>query len=62
MYRVKEKRKELGWSQEVLSEKSGVSRAIISALETDDSARTSVGTLIKLANAFGCRVADIFVA
>ena len=62
MYRVKEKRKELGWSQEVLSEKSGVSRAIISALETDDSAQTSVGTLIKLGNAFGCRVADIFVA
>lgn len=62
MYRVKEKRKELGWSQEVLSEKSGVSRAIISALETDDSAQTSVRTLIKLANAFGCRVADIFVA
>lgn len=62
MYKVKERRKELGWSQEKLSKISGVSRAIISALETSDSTRTSTGTLIKLATAMTCSVADIFVA
>ena len=62
MYRVKEMREELGWTQEKLSEASGVSRTIISALETSDTTRTYTGTLIKLAAAMNCTVADIFVA
>lgn len=62
MYKVKAMREKLGWSQEKLSEKSGVSRAVISMLETSDEAKTSTGTLLKLATAMNCKVADIFIA
>ena len=36
MYKVKLMREKLGWTQEKLSEISGVSRALISMLETSD--------------------------
>ena len=62
MYFVKEMREKLGWSQEELARKSGVSRATISTLETSMDAKTSTGTLLKIANALQCKVGDIFVA
>lgn len=62
MYKVKMMREKLGWTQEKLSEISGVSRALISLLETSDETKTSTGTLLKLAKAMNCRVTDIFVA
>ena len=61
-YKVKEVRKEKGFTQEELSEKSGVSRATISLLENDPEAVTLSDTLIKLADALKVRVQDIFLA
>lgn len=60
MYSIKEKREEKGMSQEELSRLSGVSRATISNLETNDMAKTSTGTLLKIAQALDCKVTDIF--
>lgn len=62
MYKIKAKRLEKGWSQEELEQKSGVSRAIISALETKQEAQTSTATLLKLSHALGCTVNEIFIA
>ncbi len=61
MYAVKQKREKLGISQEELSKKSGVSRTIISALETNNDTVTSTTTLLKIADALGCKVSDIFL-
>ncbi len=41
MYKVKERREAKGWSQEKLAAESGVSRAIVSALENDDTIPTT---------------------
>ena len=49
MYKVKLMRGKLGWTQEKLSEISGVSRALISMLETSDETKTSTGTVLYLA-------------
>lgn len=59
-YKIAEKRKEQNLSQESLSRKSGVSRAIISDLETGRRTDTTIGTLRKLANALNCGIGDIF--
>ena len=62
MYFVKETRISKGLSQEKLAKIAGVSRATIACLETNNNARTSTGTLIKIATALECKVSDIFVA
>lgn len=59
-YKIKEFREELGISQEELSEKSGVSRAIISGLERGTIKVTTTKTLVKIAEALGKKVSDIF--
>lgn len=65
MYSIKEKRIEKGWSQEKLADKSGVSRATLSKLETaeenGDEVITTTDTLINIANALECSVSDIFL-
>jgi len=63
MYKVKEYREKKKWSQELLAEKSGVSRATIASLEAPDSEiTTTTRTLIKIATALECRVSDIFLS
>ena len=59
-YRVKEIRKERGLTQVQLSKKSGVSRAIIWGLERGDAV-TTTKTLVKLADALGVKVDDLFL-
>lgn len=59
-FKVKEKRIEKGLTQEELAKKSGVSRTIISGLESGRTIVTSTDTLIKLANALEAKVSDIF--
>lgn len=59
-YKVKEIRERKGLSQESLSKKSGVSRAIISGLESGAVKETSTRTLAKVAKALDVRVSDIF--
>lgn len=59
-YRIKELREEKNMSQEVLSEKAGVSRTIISGLESGTIKETSTKTLRKIAIALEKNVSDIF--
>lgn len=59
-YKVREIREELGLSQEALAKKSGVSRTIISGLESGTIKETSTKTLSKIADALNRKVSDIF--
>lgn len=54
---MREKKK---MTQEILSEKAGVSRAIISRLESGEEVVTTTETLLKIANALECKVSEIF--
>lgn len=60
-YRIKEVRKEKNITQEQLAKKSGVSRAIISGLESGRTTVTSTKTIMKIAKALGCEVSYIFL-
>ena len=59
-FKIKEFREAQGLSQEDLSEKSGVSRTTISALEGDEIKVTTTKTLSAIADALGKKVTDIF--
>lgn len=59
-YRIKEVREEKRMSQEELSAKSGVSRRIISELETGIRTSTTTKTLVAIATALGTTVDSIF--
>lgn len=60
-FRIKEFRKKLNMTQEQLSCKSGISRTTISGLENNNIAITTTETLLKIANALGRKVDDIFL-
>ena len=59
-YKIKQVRESKGMSQEELSEKAGVSRTIISNLETNPLAETTTTTLKKIAEALETTVSAIF--
>ncbi len=59
-YKIKEVRLKKRMSQRELAEKSGVSRTIISGLESGTRAETSTGTLLRIADALGVKVEQIF--
>lgn len=59
---VKEYREKAGMTQAELSEKSGVSRTMISKLETNQKVDCKVSTLISISDALGCSVGDIFLS
>lgn len=59
-YKVKEIREKKGLTQEDLATKSGVSRTIISGLESGTIKETSTRTLKKIAKALDINVSDIF--
>lgn len=59
--RVKEIREQLGMSQAELSEKAGISRTMISQLETSQKVDCKVSTLLAVSNALGRPVSDIFL-
>ena len=59
-YRRKEIRKEKNMTQEQLAKESGVSRAIISGLESGRTTVTSTKTIMKIAKALQCEVSFIF--
>ena len=61
-YRIRFYREELNLSQLDLAQKAGVSRATISGLESGSITVTTTDTLIKIANALGKKVSDIFLA
>lgn len=61
IYRLKELREERNMSQEELSQKSGVSRQIISILESENrEVNTTTATLQKLSAALNCSLSEIF--
>lgn len=60
-YRIKECREKIGISQAELSKKSGVSRAIISGLESGSINTTTTDTLCRIASALGRKVSEIFL-
>ena len=60
-YKIKEYREEKGWSQEQLAKEANISRSIISQLETGERLTTTSKTLLKLANALGHSVEEIFL-
>ena len=57
--RVKQRRQQCGWSQEQLADKSGISRAAVSAIEVHRLV-PSVAAALALARAFHCTVEDLF--
>lgn len=59
-YKIKQYRLESNITQEELSKRSGVSRTIISGLESGALTVTTTETLSKIANALGRKVSDIF--
>ena len=61
LFKIKEAREKAGMSQDELSKKSGVSRTIISGLETGTINVTTTRTLKKIAEALGKNVSDIFL-
>ncbi len=58
--KVREEREKQGISQEQLSNKSGVSRTIISALENNKTDVITNITLEKIAKALGKSITEIF--
>lgn len=52
---VKEKREELGFTQSKLAEKLGVSRSVITMIESDDNYRPSIDTAKKLSEALSLK-------
>lgn len=60
-YKIREFRNEIKMSQDELAKKSGVSRTIISGLESGTLTTTTTDTLLKIAKALNRKVADIFL-
>lgn len=58
--KLREAREKRGWTQEELAEKSGVSRATLSALENEKTDCVKTDTLVKLADALGTKVTTLF--
>lgn len=58
---IKERREALKLNQDQLSEKSGVTRTVISQLETGKRTVITSDTMLKLAKAMDCSVTDIFL-
>lgn len=60
-FKVKERREKEGMTQEELSKRSGVSRTIISGLESGTIKTTTTKTLLSIAEALNCKVSDVFL-
>jgi Predicted transcriptional regulators len=58
--KLREFREQKGWTQDKLSQVSGVSRVTISLLESGQQTVTTNITILKLAKALGQSVADFF--
>lgn len=61
-FKVKEARKEKGFTQEELAKRANVSRATIVGLENGSVLVTTTETLTKIASALDKKVSDIFLA
>lgn len=61
-FKIKEARKEKGFTQEELAKRANVSRATIIGLENGSILVTTTETLTKIAGALDKKVSDIFLA
>lgn len=61
-FKIKEVRKEKGYTQEELAKRANVSRATIIGLENGSVTVTTTDTLTKIASALDKKVSDIFLA
>ena len=59
--RVKEIRESLNMSQAELAEKSGISRTMISKMETNQKVDCKVSTLLAISDTLGHPVSEIFL-
>ena len=59
MYYIRQLREQLGWTQEMLAEISGVNRVLIANYESKGKGMT-LTTAVKLAEALNCTVNDLF--
>lgn len=59
-YKIAECRRAKGLTQAELAQKSGVSRAILSGLESGRITVTTTETLLRIAKVLDCNVNDIF--
>lgn len=59
-HKLKEFRKKRKMSQEELAARSGVSRQTISSIENDGAEAATTKTLVKIADALGTTVGDLF--
>lgn len=62
LYKIKKIREMNKMSQAELSKKSGVSRATIIRLESEENVETTTGTLKSLANALNTSVESLFLS
>lgn len=62
LYNIKKIREMNKMSQAELSKKSGVSRATIIRLESEENVETTTGTLKSLANALNTSVESLFLS
>ena len=60
-YRIREIRESKGMTQAELCDKSGITRATIWKLETGDNEVTTSRTLLKIADALGVSVGELFL-
>ena len=61
-FKIREARKERGFTQEELAKRANVSRATIIGLENGSITVTTTETLMKIARALDRKVSDIFLA
>lgn len=59
--KIRELRTDRGMSQEQLAEKSEVSRTVISQLENDTREVVTSDTMLKIARALDCTIAEVFL-
>ena len=60
-YRIREIRESKGMTQAELCKRSGITRATIWKLETGENEVTTSSTLIKIADALGVTVGELFL-
>ena len=60
-FRIKEIREREHMTQEELAKGSGVSRQLISLLETGKLTVTKTDTLVRLSQQLGCKIQDLFL-
>ena len=60
-YRIREIRESRDMSQTELAEKAGIARATLWKLETADNIVTTSSTLLKLADALGVSIGELFL-